>query len=178
MKNAVGILAAGLTLRIGRSSELAALLSLRSGSSLAMPLTIALPLCTPDGEHRIRLGRSATGRGAREKAAQLLGLPHRPKLIGEDGAVLGNATRLLDLVQGLAIADLLGSPATIEFELPLLHVVVVEKRCAYCGRVAHKKCGRCRMLRYCSAECQRVAWPLHRQMCEKLPADVREVAGR
>ena len=82
--------------------------------------------------------------------------------------MLGNATRLLDLVQGLAIGDLLGSPATIEFELPLLHVVVVEKRCAYCGRVAHRRCGRCRMLRYCSAECQRVAWPQHRQMCEKL----------
>ncbi|KAJ7911586.1 hypothetical protein B0H13DRAFT_2009257 [Mycena leptocephala] len=42
-----------------------------------------------------------------------------------------------------------------------------EKCCNMCGVSASslKNCGRCRIARYCSADCQRNAWPSHKKTC-------------
>ncbi|KAG6920258.1 hypothetical protein DXG01_005027 [Tephrocybe rancida] len=42
-------------------------------------------------------------------------------------------------------------------------------RCSYCyldaGRDKVKTCARCRVVRYCSRECQKAAWPAHKKCC-------------
>jgi hypothetical protein len=41
--------------------------------------------------------------------------------------------------------------------------------CDHCGRVASvplKCCGRCRVCRYCNAQCQLDAWPTHKPFCQ------------
>ncbi|KAK7028322.1 hypothetical protein R3P38DRAFT_2935379 [Favolaschia claudopus] len=42
-----------------------------------------------------------------------------------------------------------------------------EKRCDECGKdgVSLKNCGKCRIARYCSSECQKKAWPSHKKNC-------------
>ncbi|KAF9458258.1 hypothetical protein BDZ94DRAFT_1271024 [Collybia nuda] len=44
----------------------------------------------------------------------------------------------------------------------------VEKRCDNCGtdEMALKNCSKCQVARYCSVECQRIAWPTHKQTCQ------------
>jgi hypothetical protein len=39
--------------------------------------------------------------------------------------------------------------------------------CASCGqaRASFKKCGRCKMVKYCSEACQRAHWPSHKPLC-------------
>ncbi|CAE8607853.1 unnamed protein product [Polarella glacialis] len=37
--------------------------------------------------------------------------------------------------------------------------------CEVCGRPAMTRCGRCRQLLLCGAECQRSSWPEHRKVC-------------
>ena len=44
-------------------------------------------------------------------------------------------------------------------------VVRREKRCAYCGEPARKKCSACKAVRYCNRQCQRDAWKNHRAQC-------------
>ncbi len=41
--------------------------------------------------------------------------------------------------------------------------------CDGCGRQARhsRRCGGCRAARYCSRECQRAHWPLHRESCRR-----------
>ncbi len=36
------------------------------------------------------------------------------------------------------------------------------------GKVKLQKCGRCKMVSYCSQECQRTHWPAHKKVCKKL----------
>ncbi|CAJ1427814.1 unnamed protein product [Effrenium voratum] len=40
-----------------------------------------------------------------------------------------------------------------------------QRACAVCGRPATTRCGRCRELALCGAECQRRSWPEHRKIC-------------
>jgi len=42
--------------------------------------------------------------------------------------------------------------------------------CGYCGKVegSLRRCSRCRNTRFCSTECQRLAWPAHKKVCEAL----------
>ena len=47
------------------------------------------------------------------------------------------------------------------------------KRCANCGAtsgggVKLKKCGGCRRVRYCSAECQAAQWYQHKLVCARI----------
>ena len=37
--------------------------------------------------------------------------------------------------------------------------------CSQCGAPAHKRCSQCSFTRYCSGECQRAHWPLHKSEC-------------
>ncbi|RDB18174.1 Ankyrin repeat domain-containing protein 63 [Hypsizygus marmoreus] len=48
----------------------------------------------------------------------------------------------------------------------------MDKRCDGRGKndVALKNCGRCKVARYCSAECQRAAWVVHKKHCEPFSA--------
>jgi len=40
--------------------------------------------------------------------------------------------------------------------------------CSQCGKPnAILRCGRCKNSRYCSQQCQKAAWPLHKNMCSK-----------
>ena len=38
--------------------------------------------------------------------------------------------------------------------------------CAVCGKEAPLRCSRCRIARYCSANCQRADWKKHKPVCE------------
>ena len=40
--------------------------------------------------------------------------------------------------------------------------------CAVCGQLSSgSKCGRCRVVSYCSKDCQRAHWPQHKQFCQR-----------
>ncbi|KAF7370930.1 hypothetical protein MSAN_00727000 [Mycena sanguinolenta] len=47
-----------------------------------------------------------------------------------------------------------------------------EKCCDACGKMdaSLKNCGRCRVARYCSSECQAKAWPSHKKTCQPFSA--------
>lgn len=48
----------------------------------------------------------------------------------------------------------------------------VEKKCDNCGKddLGLKNCAKCRVARYCSVECQRAAWPIHKKTCQPFSA--------
>ena len=49
--------------------------------------------------------------------------------------------------------------------------------CAHCGsRNPTNKCGRCGLVRYCSAPCQRANWPAHKPACLAPEQRTREAA--
>ena len=52
-------------------------------------------------------------------------------------------------------------------ELDVCVCVCVCAACEICQRrdVAMIRCGACECAQYCSAECQRIAWPIHRKYC-------------
>lgn len=37
--------------------------------------------------------------------------------------------------------------------------------CANCGKKSTSRCGQCKKARYCSSECQKVHWKVHRSSC-------------
>jgi hypothetical protein len=37
--------------------------------------------------------------------------------------------------------------------------------CPRCNDIAHKACGGCKNIMYCSAECQQADWPTHKVLC-------------
>jgi len=50
------------------------------------------------------------------------------------------------------------------------------KRCGYCAKAdvidgdTLKKCGTCKVVRYCSSECQAADWPNHKKVCKHIAA--------
>ena len=38
--------------------------------------------------------------------------------------------------------------------------------CIVCRKIGNKKCGKCKAVTYCSTECQKKHWPLHKSKCE------------
>ncbi|KHJ76082.1 MYND finger, partial [Oesophagostomum dentatum] len=69
------------------------------------------------------------------------------------------------------------------FEHPFAYQVLnrkVEEFCSHCMRAPHKgeklsKCAACDFVRYCSKDCQRLAWKVHRPECRRLKAVVNIV---
>lgn len=51
-------------------------------------------------------------------------------------------------------------------------------RCNCCGRHATKECSGCGLDVYCSVECQKEAWPEHREHCDKEVQTVEARFGR
>ena len=53
--------------------------------------------------------------------------------------------------------------------------------CANCGKgeensIALKKCGACKMVKYCSLACQKAHRPQHKKECKKRAAELHEEA--
>lgn len=47
-----------------------------------------------------------------------------------------------------------------------------KRLCASCGETANSLCGKCTMTWYCSAACQKKAWPMHKITCGKTGIDL------
>ena len=47
--------------------------------------------------------------------------------------------------------------------------------CAYCDAIAnkepYKKCAKCRHAAYCSKDCQKKHWPVHKAVCKSAPKE-------
>ncbi|GAA5991605.1 hypothetical protein JCM10908_005786 [Rhodotorula pacifica] len=48
-----------------------------------------------------------------------------------------------------------------------------ENSCAWCERPATSRCGACQAIRFCSQECQRACWPIHKSLCKVDPSSFR-----
>ena len=81
---------------------------------------------------------------------------------------LDDAVGLLDVVAWFVLGDVMSSKAinALTFEM-IVDVVTTPKLCANCDQPAIQKCGRCRAARYCSQECQRQRWRVHKAACEQ-----------
>ena len=42
----------------------------------------------------------------------------------------------------------------------------MEPHCESCGRQSSLYCSRCKIVRYCSRDCQRASWPIHKIDCK------------
>ena len=49
--------------------------------------------------------------------------------------------------------------------------------CEFCQKLAQQKCSRCHIVFYCSRECQKSHFPVHKMSCS-LPYEVREIHGK
>merc|ERR1712080_131364 len=47
--------------------------------------------------------------------------------------------------------------------------VVPDTRCAWCDKPASSRCSSCQTIRFCSEECQRACWPIHKTLCKVDP---------
>jgi hypothetical protein len=56
-------------------------------------------------------------------------------------------------------------PGEITGKAPIEIVSVRRKRCAVCGKDSSLKCSRCLTSRYCSQDCQKTDWKVHKQVC-------------
>jgi len=55
------------------------------------------------------------------------------------------------------------APAPVPAPVPVTHL------CGHCGIAAKLVCTRCRGVHYCSATCQKEAWPAHKAKCVAAP---------
>ena len=67
----------------------------------------------------------------------------------------------------------------VNTDLKLIQTLDDFTRCAQCGKEETKdlkllSCNNCRIVRYCSKECQVLAWPKHKEMCKIFYADSEE----
>ena len=48
--------------------------------------------------------------------------------------------------------------------------MLVKRRCFVCGKPTSKRCQACHCASYCSKECQKSGWALHKKLCKKVRA--------
>jgi len=60
------------------------------------------------------------------------------------------------------------------YSLDNVEYFMEDPTCAACGKMATKRCSKCKSEWYCSRECQIKRWKLHKEMCAKL-AEINEV---
>ena len=56
-------------------------------------------------------------------------------------------------------------------ESAMTRINSVRMICHHCGAPSTKRCGRCRLRRYCSTECQQADWPDHKPHCSVPPSE-------
>jgi hypothetical protein len=47
-------------------------------------------------------------------------------------------------------------------------LVINHDRCTMCGKTGARRCVRCKSIHYCSKDCQRDDWPLHKLLCQSI----------
>ena len=52
-----------------------------------------------------------------------------------------------------------------EFMKSAEDLLVTFKECSHCNQPASKKCATCKLIRYCSSECQKADWSSHKKLC-------------
>lgn len=77
---------------------------------------------------------------------------------GTDERVLYPKTDFTDAPPAIPTISFKASPAAIDNP----------KGCWVCGKEKTKKCKGCGFARYCSAECQKQAWPNHKVQCREM----------
>eukprot|EP00811_Abedinium_folium_P031680 NODE_5173_length_1801_cov_3.681601.p1 GENE.NODE_5173_length_1801_cov_3.681601~~NODE_5173_length_1801_cov_3.681601.p1 ORF type:complete len:437 (-),score=141.52 NODE_5173_length_1801_cov_3.681601:445-1755(-) len=87
-----------------------------------------------------------------------------------DGRVILARLRQLDARDDARREEVLATavavtPAPVDSSGGESHASEPAPNCEICGRPATRRCGRCRNLWLCGAECQRRSWPEHRQVC-------------
>merc|ERR1712176_277542 len=50
-----------------------------------------------------------------------------------------------------------------------------KERCRECGEAGLLICRRCNKAKYCSRDCQRKNWPIHKRFCGKTDKDMNEL---
>lgn len=67
---------------------------------------------------------------------------------------------------------------------PQLDSLRLNRACGACGKSCEeagaklKTCGRCQAAYFCSRECQKRAWPEHKEECERLAAERKQAANQ
>ncbi len=57
-----------------------------------------------------------------------------------------------------------------------------QQKCGECGKSvnaaqANKRCGKCKLVYYCSRECQKLQWQAHKPMCKPMPQRLHPIAS-
>ena len=86
----------------------------------------------------------------------------RDQSVFKDEVRMGLSMLKVELRQMHAILGELINPQVADLSEPLNKL---EKMCVVCAEPATKKCGKCNMINYCSKECQKSHWKLHKGFC-------------
>lgn len=113
------------------------------------------------------------------KSCKFLTRDHLPKMASsnsDDGWL--KLIKTPDKGYGLAATKPIDKYITIVKETSAIHAIDVEGLATICSsclkacsRGDLKQCGSCKVIRYCSVQCQRLDWPLHKTECKFLVLD-------
>jgi len=114
----------------------------------------------------MRMGPKASQTGMAETARSIMGAM-------SDNAFREDPGGLTYLNVDVVNVDALPAGALDEVRSGLGHG---ERPCSACGAIAHRRCGGCRIVRYCNAYCQRIHWLTgHKDTCENIAAIARHI---